>query len=206
MKNHEKLREILLLTFFIIVQIILTISPFGFIYLGGISITIVHIPVIVGACLFGPKKGALLGFVFGFMSLLKASFTPDISAFMFSPFVSIAGRQGNWSSLLVCFLPRILLGISAGYLYRFPFLHKTIVAILTGLFASLLHSILVLGLIYLFFAPAYAALLQIDSRAVIQALCAVLSINGLAEAALAALMTPLLLSSLQILYQKKRDH
>lgn len=45
--------------------IILAFTPFlGYIPLGFTRATIIHIPVIIGCLLLGPKKGALLGFVF----------------------------------------------------------------------------------------------------------------------------------------------
>ena len=45
---------------------ILAFTPFiGYIPLGFTRATIVHIPVIIGSLLLGPKKGAVLGFLFG---------------------------------------------------------------------------------------------------------------------------------------------
>ena len=61
--------------------------PFlGYIPLGVINATIIHIPVIIGAILLGPKYGAFLGLVFGMTSMVKNTFSPNLTSFVFSPF------------------------------------------------------------------------------------------------------------------------
>ena len=51
---------------FIAIMMIMTVVPvLGFIPLGFMNATIIHIPVIVGSILLGPKKGAVLGFFSG---------------------------------------------------------------------------------------------------------------------------------------------
>ena len=47
--------------------------PLGYIPLGVITPTTVHIPVIIAGIILGWKKGAFAGFVFGLTSFLKAS-------------------------------------------------------------------------------------------------------------------------------------
>lgn len=49
---------------------VLGFTPLGFIMVPPVSITILHIPVILGAVLFGPGCGALLGFEFGLISMV----------------------------------------------------------------------------------------------------------------------------------------
>lgn len=52
--------------------IILAFTPFlGYIPLGFTRATIIHIPVIIGSILLGPKKGAVLGGVFGLTSFIN---------------------------------------------------------------------------------------------------------------------------------------
>ena len=45
--------------------LVMAFTPFlGYIPLGFTRATIIHIPVIIGSLMLGPKKGAALGFVF----------------------------------------------------------------------------------------------------------------------------------------------
>ena len=50
-----------------------------------IQATTIHIPVIIGSVVLGPKKGAFLGGLFGLTSLINNTTQPGITAFCFSP-------------------------------------------------------------------------------------------------------------------------
>ena len=83
---------------------ILAFTPFiGYIPLGVTRATIVHIPVIIGSLLLGPKKGAILGALFGLTSFLNNSFvSPNATSFVFTPLYSVGdfrGTHGAWSSV-----------------------------------------------------------------------------------------------------------
>ena len=43
---------------------------------------------------------------------------PTPTSFVFTPFYSIAGVSGGWGSVIICFLPRILVGIIPYYVYK----------------------------------------------------------------------------------------
>ena len=52
--------------------IIMSVTPMlGYIPLGFTRATIIHVPVILGSILLGPKKGALLGGIFGLTSFIN---------------------------------------------------------------------------------------------------------------------------------------
>ena len=58
-------RSMIQVALFGAIIVILAFTPFlGYIPLGFTRATIIHIPVIIGSLLMGPKKGAVLGFVF----------------------------------------------------------------------------------------------------------------------------------------------
>ena len=67
------------------IMVVLAVTPLGMINLGFINATTLHIPVIVGAILLGPKAGAFLGGVFGLISLITNTIRPNLSSFAFSP-------------------------------------------------------------------------------------------------------------------------
>ena len=79
---------------------------------------LVHIPVIIASLLMGPKKGGDLGFLFGLTSFINNTMNPTPTSFVFTPFYSIAGVSGGWGSVIICFLPRILVGIIPYYVYK----------------------------------------------------------------------------------------
>ena len=118
MKN-EHVYELVLTALFTAVIIIMAFTPLGYIPLVVINATIIHIPVILGALFLGPKKGAFLGFVFGFTSFINNTFRPGLSAFVFSPVIAANrfGISGVLRSLYICFVPRILVGIVPYYGY-----------------------------------------------------------------------------------------
>lgn len=71
--RNSKTNELVLTGLFTAIIIIMAFTPLGYIPLVVINATIIHIPVILGSLFCGPKKGAFLGFVFGFTSCLKAT-------------------------------------------------------------------------------------------------------------------------------------
>ena len=110
-----------LTAFFAAIIVLMSFTPIGYIPLGVINATIIHIPVILGALYLGPKSGAFLGFIFGLTSFLKNTFMPaTLSAFVFSPVLAAQqiGPIGILFSSIICFVPRILVGVVPYYVYK----------------------------------------------------------------------------------------
>ena len=63
-------------------ELVLAFTPLGYIPLGFMNATTMHIPVILGACLLGPKMGGVLGAVFGVTSVIRATITPNLTSFV----------------------------------------------------------------------------------------------------------------------------
>ena len=129
----------------------------------------------------GKKEGMIMGFVFGCCSLLSATFTPTITSFVFSPFYG----SGNLFSLLICFIPRILLGYLSGILHEISFPNGLNAGLVT-----IIHTFLVLLGIYIFFGDAYAT--AIGTQGLLLVLISVLLSNGLCEAIIAFLIISIL--------------
>ena len=53
-----------------IIVVMASVPFLGYIPLGFMNATIIHVPVIIGAILLGPKYGAFLGLVFGGTSVI----------------------------------------------------------------------------------------------------------------------------------------
>ena len=198
MNTTEKTRESVLTAMFAAIICLLAFVPYlGYIPLGVMNATTIHIPVIIGAMFLGPKRGAVLGGMFGLTSLLNNTFKPSATSFVFSPFLS-AGLEGNafvsaLSSLIVCFVPRILIGVVSYYVFLLFFRlmknRKTIAYIAGGLAGSLTNTILVMGGIYLLFGESYAAAKGISFNAVYGVIMGIIGANGVPEAIIACLIT-----------------
>ena len=84
--------------------IIVLANTIGFIQVGPLAITIMHIPVIIGAILYGRKFGAVIGLIFGLISMFRAYSQPSPTSFlMMNPLISV--------------LPRLSFGYLAGLIY-----------------------------------------------------------------------------------------
>ena len=175
---------------------ILAFTPFiGYIPLGFTRATIVHIPVIIASLLLGPKKGAALGFLFGLTSFINNTMNPTPTSFMFTPFFSLGETSGNFSSLIICFVPRILVGVIPYYVYQFcQKLSKKeeisqIGLILSGICGSLTNTLLVMNLTFIFFKEEYALANNKTVSAVYGFILSIIGINGVPEAIIAGILT-----------------
>lgn len=81
MKIEKKVLDMSLAGIFTAIIIAMSVVPFlGYIPLGFMNATIIHVPVIIGAIILGPKYGAYLGLVFGVTSLVKATIAPGVTS------------------------------------------------------------------------------------------------------------------------------
>lgn len=176
--------------------ILMAFTPFlGYIPLGFTRATIIHIPVIIGALVLGPKKGAMLGFVFGLTSFINNTMNPTPTSFVFTPFYNLGEYSGGIGSLIICFIPRILVGVVPFYVYCLvKKMNKkkevsSIGLILAGISGALTNTLLVMNLIFLFFREGYASANEIASNAVYGFILSIIGINGVPEAIVAGVLT-----------------
>lgn len=188
MQNKNQLKELVLTGLFAAIIVIMAFTPLGYIPLGFINATIIQIPVIIGALFCGPKKGAFLGFLFGFTSFLKNTIMPStVSAFVFSPILAanLFGATGAVCSTFICFVPRILVGILPYFVYvgmkRFCKV-KTVNFAVSGVLGAFVNTLLVMGSIFVLYKDAYAQAYQMDPSAVLGAIGGVIAFNGVIEA------------------------
>lgn len=164
-----------------IILLMAWIPQFGYIKINLVDITIIHIPVLIGAMTFKNRNLALIaGSTFGISSWLVAMFRPmsPIDLLFQNPLVSI--------------VPRILFALLAYVLYKYlsnkfkEYPSKIVSVIL----ATLFHTVLVVSMMYLFgqhiFQDGFMTLML-----------AVVSINGWIEILIAAIVVPPIISALQ---------
>ncbi len=96
----------------ILTAIVVVLQLLGsFIKFGPFTISLVLIPIVVGAALYGPRGGAFLGFVFGVIVLIAVITGADQGGFIL--------WSANWFlTALTCLGKGILAGLLAGVVYR----------------------------------------------------------------------------------------
>ncbi|HCT15875.1 MAG TPA: hypothetical protein DIW36_00395 [Ruminococcaceae bacterium] len=107
-EGKEKPIAIAVLTVLIV---IMSLTPLGYLKMPHASITFLPLLVVIGAVQYGPMCGLYLGTVFGISSFIHCfdpSYTFGQTFIHISPFLS----------LLVCIIPRALMGLSCGLIHK----------------------------------------------------------------------------------------
>ena len=167
-----EVRKIAIIGVLSAISIMLSMTPLGFIPIGPLNLTIMHIPVIIGAVLEGPLVGIIVGLIFGFTSLLRAITMPTITNFaLINPLVSI--------------LPRVLIGIVAYYVYKLTIKltkNALVSGWITGVIGSLVNTVGVLGMTYILYGARYAEALGKSASAAKTLILTLIATNGIPEA------------------------
>lgn len=190
-KNKTDTRYMATLAMLCGVLLVMGMTGIGFIPLPVIKATTMHIPVILGAILLGPAAGAVLGAVFGICSIWANTVTPGLLSFAFSPFMTTEGLSGVFKSLWIALGCRILLGVIAGWLWIAlrKVLKKDYLALpTTAAIATLCHTVLVMGSIYLLLAQQYSAAKNVAFSAVFGLIMGTVTASGIPEAIAAAIL------------------
>lgn len=188
------------------IEIIMAFTPLGFVPLGFTKATTIHIPVVIGAIFLGPLAGAILGGAFGILSIIINTVSPALTSFVFSPFITIGGAQGNIWSLVIALVPRMLIGIVAYYSYKWVSkIDKTkVIAYATaGVVGSLTNTVLVMSGIYIFFGQQYAAAKEVTFEALFGVIMGIIGVNGIPEAIVAAIIVTLVCKVLKSVFKEK---
>ena len=193
--KEKNVKSFTLTAMFLAIMIILAVTPLGFIPLGPINATTMHIPVIIASIVLGPRIGAGLGTVFGIISLARATVIITPMSFVFSPFIANPlTNQGDWRAIIVAIIPRILIGVVPYFVYKG--LHRLlkqkarpVSLFIAGLAGSMTNTILVMNLIFFFFKDSYANVLQVTANAVYGVILGIIFGSGLVEAIVAGIAT-----------------
>ena len=170
--------------------IVLANTPLGMIQLPIIKATTVHIPVIIGAVLFGPLAGAILGGVFGICSLVSNTMAPTLLSFAVSPFLA-SNLPGALKAIWISVGCRILIGVVAGWLwilFRKIKLNTYVALAVTGFAGSMVNTVMVMGSIYFLLAQQYAEAKEVAVTAVFGLIMGTVTASGIPEALAAAVL------------------
>ena len=110
MKNRTNTRWLTQLALLVAVLLVMNYTPLGYLQVGPLSMSLLTIPVAIGAMTLGPVAGAILGGVFGTTSFVSALRTPSV--------MSAAMLQASpVGTFITCFVARVLVGLCAGWVY-----------------------------------------------------------------------------------------
>lgn len=163
------------------VSLVLMVTGLGLIPLPFVSLTIMHVPVIIGAVLEGPIVGLFCGALFGVFTLIRAAVAATTEADMafINPLISV--------------LPRLFIGPAAYFVYtlvrgrkkeeaadvkaekKWAF-RETLASAAAGVAGSLTNTVLVLGALAVSKIIPWMVLITIAAT------------NGLFEAAFAGIL------------------
>lgn len=172
------------------IVVVLANTPLGLIPLPMIKATTTHIPVILGAVLFGPLAGGILGAVFGICSMISNTVTPALLSFAFSPFLA-ASAAGAVKAVWVSVGCRAMIGIVAGWLWLGlkKLGAKDLIALpVVGFVGSMTNTVFVMGSIYFLLRPEYAEAMGVAVDAVFGLVMGVITGSSVLEALVALVL------------------
>mgnify|MGYP000070327506 FL=1 len=143
MSNRKKIQKLTVLSVLAAITAIVAFVPLKTL---GLEITFTMIPVAIGAILYGPSGGAVLGAVFGAVSFLQC--------LGYSHFGAALLAINPVFTFIVCVPTRILAGLLAGLIYKAlkAGCKSNIPALLTAsLAAPLLNTVFFMSSLVLFF-------------------------------------------------------
>jgi len=133
---EERTRKIVIAGIMSAIAIFLGVTRLGFItWFSGASLTIMHVPVIIGAILEGPVVGLVIGLIFGVSSMIQAAVAPGGPA------------DALFTNPLISVLPRLFIGPVAWLVWKSLKNIPAVGLIVAGALGSLTNTILVLTMI-----------------------------------------------------------
>lgn len=170
------------------VVLLLGMTGLGYPAIPPLKLTIVHVPVAIGAMALGPWYGLLFGLFFGLTSMYQAAVGGLPTAPMFL-------------DVRVALLPRLCVPLAAFWIYRLfdrMLRHRKrfISGVAGGIAASLTNTVLVLGAIYVFYGARAAGMLGISEDILVTVLLGIVLTNGLPEAGVCGILSGPILSAL----------
>jgi len=171
---------------------VLGMTPIGLIPIPPANVTIMHIPVIIGALVCGKWTGVFLGFVFGLTSTIRAFTAPSA---LVSPLMGVSPIL----VIIMSMFSRLMIPLVAVLVHDLIAKKSSKIALpAAAACGTLTNTILYLGLMLVFYV-----LCGIDSAAVLSVIAGVGALNGSCEALAAVILcTPIVLAARKFLGNK----
>ena len=182
--TYQRTLKMVQLALFTAIILLMAFTPIGYIRIPGLalSITLLVVPVTVGAIILGPVSGAILGGVFGITSFIQC--------FGMDPFGSTLLSINPIGTFVVTMLPRILMGWLSGIIFisiKKIDRTKSVSYAVTSLAGPLLNTVLFMStLILIFYRTEFIQGIAsgMGTNNVFAFVSVFVGINGLVEAAI----------------------
>ena len=178
-KRNNKNQSMVRLALFLALEVLLAVTPLGYIHVGLLEISLLMLPVAVGGILLGPAAGAFLGGVFGVTSFLQCFGTSVLGAALLaiSPF----------RTFLLCVPTRVLAGWLPALLYRTLTrqlahgVRRMPAMALACLLSALLNTLLFMGCLVALFGSSEAVGFAASGMGVFAFILASVGVNAAVE-------------------------
>jgi len=211
MNSSHKVRQLTRLAILTAIIFLLAFTPLGYLSIGPIAATTVQMPVIVGAVLLGPASGGILGFFFGLSAIIKVLTMPGAD-----PFATMALQYSPFAYILICIIPRVLMGWLSGLLAvalkKFVIRHaekkrkllgNTVLGYtVTGFVGSMMNTVFYLGMLWGLAAEVIATAYGTDLSAVGGIVMTTAVTAGIPEAIISALVVSAVCKAMEIVFRR----
>ncbi len=109
-QTSNRILRITLLGILMAIELLMAFTPIGYLKLGVTSVTLLPVPVAIGAILLGPTAGGILGGVFGLTSFYQCFGMDALGVLLLD--ISPVG------TFVLTVVTRILMGVCVGWLYK----------------------------------------------------------------------------------------
>ncbi len=187
--SKEKLLLLVVNSMLAAIIVLMAFTPIGYIQIGAVKMTLIMIPVAVGAITMGPTTGAFLGLVFGITSFSQC--------FGLDPFGTTLMTLNPIYTFIMCIIPRVLMGLLCGLSFKLIKKHKKKLSyFVASLSAPILNTAFFMGALILLFGNSDFIMEMRGSLDLFPFLIAFVGVNGLVEIIVTAIVAPPIASGL----------
>ena len=108
--KSKQIKDLTIHALLIAIMAVMAFTPLGYIKIGVVQMTLMCLPVTAGIFFGGKITGLILGTVFGATSLIQC--------FGLDPFGTTLFSMSPVKTIILCFVPRMLLGFLAGLIFE----------------------------------------------------------------------------------------
>ena len=204
MNVTKKTRTLAIAGILTAITFLLGLTPLGYIPINpALKITILCLPVLIGVLLEGLGVGIWLGFIFGLTSLLQI-FMGDVLGLIFIQMSVI-------KTLIVVFIPRLLVPVAAYYIYKLIKLIGNKITDKVGyaiaaFVGSATNTALFIGFVFLLFGNNFEQIgsqISLSADALKTILTSAIIINGVPEAIAAVILVSAVCIAVSVFREKQ---
>ncbi|MCQ2432693.1 MAG: ECF transporter S component [Clostridia bacterium] len=182
-QSSEMTRKMVQMAILIAIMLVFAFTPLGYLPIGPLSITLMCVPVAIGAIVTGPTGGAVLGLVFGLTSFVQCFGKDPFGTFLFG--------QNPFGTFVMCIVARVLCGWLSGLIFKgMQKIDKTKIVsyYVASLSTALLNTLFFMGFLVIFFWHNQNFIGQMNewgmnTEKLMPFLVAFVGLNGVVEAA-----------------------